>query len=101
MACAEYEDAEGNKQARARVSHKVKVKKFFYKLTAAGHAEGEEHKSGEEPGQVPLMVEGNLNKGARKLHWTSPMFEADVEGRSGNKLCVQTKEGFGKVARSV
>jgi hypothetical protein len=101
----EYEDAEGHQAARASVSMKIKVKKFFYKLSVGVPGEGEgveESKAGEGgPPLIPLELHGNLNKGARKLHWTCPMFEADVEGKSGNKLSVETKEGCDPAAAAL
>lgn len=92
----EYEDANGEKKARAEVSRKGKVKKFFYKLTAAAGAGagGEESKTAEGAPEIPIVLHGSLNKGAHKLEWESPMFNADIEGRGSQKLTVQTKEGF-------
>ena len=43
---------------------------------------------------VPIALEGSLNKNPNGLKWVSPMFVATVKGRYIQEVTVQTKDGY-------
>jgi hypothetical protein len=59
---------DGSVHEEHEIETATKVKKFFYILEMSDGTE------------IPIMLNGNWNKGDGNLQWTSPFFEATIGG---------------------
>ena len=59
---------DGSVHESHQIERETKVKKFFYKLEMSGGTE------------IPIDLAGNWNRGDRGLVWTSPFFNATIDG---------------------
>ena len=59
---------DGSVHESYQIERKTKVKKFFYKLEMSDGTE------------VPIDLAGNWNRGDGALTWTSPFFNATIDG---------------------